>query len=149
MKRTIELDDTHDETLAAARADLRTWFERESADNPDTDPDDLEPGDQIHEIADSATPIFAREIDTWHFLYGNALRAAYDDAGLGNGHESNYLQVCLYAYIEADLWECWRELVAEAQAARDERPNPRERGDDDGVEYADPTDEQADRLTRD
>ncbi len=40
-------------------------------------------------------------------------------------------------------------IDSEVTGQREEETNPRERGDDDGVEYADPRDEMADRLDRD
>lgn len=122
-QRTITLDDTHDETLEGARADLRSWFAKQCAENPDMDLDGLEPHDQMHEIADSATPIHTREVETWHFLYGTKLRQAYQGAGIGDGSEDSYLQACIYCYIDQVLWECWRDLCAEEMARREDNEN--------------------------
>lgn len=119
-KRTVEINDTRDERIEAAKADLQEVFTRMIAENPDRALDDLEPHDDIFEIADSATPIYTKEIEDWHYLYGADLRQAYQDAGIGTGDEDNHLQVCIFCYIEAELWEYWRELIAEEQTRRDE-----------------------------
>jgi hypothetical protein len=111
MKRQMEINDTHDETIESAKADLADWLKDQLKAEPDVDLDSLEPHDTIFEIADSATPVYTREIEDWHYLYGSELRQAYQDAGIGHGDEDNHLAVCIFCYIEAQLWEYWRELV--------------------------------------
>lgn len=111
MKRMVEINDTLDETLDAARLDLRTWAKE--------NPNETEPHDQIHEIADSATPIYTGEIRDLWYLYQNEFESAYEDAGIGNGTEDNYQQVCIYCYIESALWDEWREIESQREALAD------------------------------
>lgn len=121
MKRTIEIEDTRDERIAAAESDLSDWAARQFKECPDNDPGEFEGNklaDEIHEIADSSTPIYSGEIKSWMYLHGDEAREAYRDAGLGNGDEDNHEQVCIYCVIEAALWEHWRTLVEEEQARR-------------------------------
>jgi hypothetical protein len=51
--------------------------------------------------------------------------------------------------FQARLAAFWDETHPKEAEEDTREPNPRQKGDDDGQEYADPRDEQADRLLRD
>lgn len=119
MKRTIEIEDTRDERIAAAESDLSDWAARQFEEHPDTAPEDIDASDQIHEIADSATPVYTNEIKSWMFLHGDEAREAYRNEGIGDGTEDNHEQVCIYCAIKAVLYDHWEYLVEEEQARRE------------------------------
>lgn len=122
MKRMVEIDDTLDSRVDSAKTDLLDAFTEWRKDNPQDEPKDWEPHDQLFEIADSATPIYNKEIADLHYLYGSDFEQAYQDAGIGDGTEDNHDAVAIFCYIEAQLWDYARELMDEAQEAYDNEP---------------------------
>jgi len=117
MKRTIEIDDTLQETVdqcVEEFMDLWTEFHKE---NPDGDYDAfwdaISYDGRDHEIIDSNTPIYNSEIDGLYYLYGDDFDEAYANAGIGDGSEDNHRQVCIYCYLEQEVHPIVREKVEE------------------------------------
>jgi len=87
--RTIEIEDTLPErveqAIEAVKQELLNYLE----ENPNQRrtpciSNTLDYSGTIHEIIDSAVPIYTREInDTW-YLHGSELEEAYENAGLGH-----------------------------------------------------------------
>jgi len=121
MKRQIEIDDTMDETVAQVKEDVKDKFKEIVKANPDYDSDDIyqEIIDGIHEIVDSNTPIYNKEIDDLYYLYGNELEEAYENAGCYDKQPVNYRQVCIYFYLEEKAHEYLRELQDEFEDKED------------------------------
>lgn len=115
-KRIIEIDDTLEETIDSANADLRDRFESFVKENPKLDPrEDYESHDDISEIADSQTPVYNSEIDDLWYLYSDRFESAFEDASIYGKNEKpdNYQQVAIYCYIEQQLWEEFARLKDE------------------------------------
>ncbi|MDP2692308.1 MAG: hypothetical protein Q8O88_01550 [bacterium] len=117
MKRTIEIDDNLNEIIDTAKQQLKDFLLEFKEDNPENkaDGDKLNGvvSDEIHNIADTSTPIYNYDIDGLYFLYGNKFDDAYENAGLGDGREDNYKQLAIYCYIEQELNNCLAELKNE------------------------------------
>lgn len=113
MKRTIEIDDTLQETIEEAKDELRADFASYLKENPDTEDMDTywqaQGADMMHEIADSNTPIYYGEIDGLYYLYSDELEEAYENEGVGNGSEDNHRQVTIYCYIGQALSNYYNE----------------------------------------
>lgn len=112
-KITIELEDTLPDRVEGAISDLREAVEHamrsererwEGDDSPDEIIDALDLRDRIHEIADSAVPIYTREIETAWFLHGSELEQAYEDAGIGENPRENHGMSAVYFYIESRMY---------------------------------------------
>lgn len=128
-KRTVEIDDTLDEIVESAVDDVKTELMNYLEQNPDTDqtPDignDLDYSGAIHEIVDSAVPIYTGEINDLFYLYGNEFEEAFDDAGIGgkddSGWPNGWKAAAIYCYIDQkvhewysdnadDIFEEWKE----------------------------------------
>ena len=136
-KRTVEIDDTLDEIVESATDDVKQELLSFLEQNPDTDelPDlgnDLDYGGAIHEIIDSAVPIYTSEINDLFYLYGDEIEQAFDDAGIGEkddeGWPMGWKPAAIYCYIEQkvsewygknarDVFDEWKE---EHQSVEDE-----------------------------
>ena len=114
-KRTIEIDDSIDDTVNCIKDEVLNHFMDWLKDNSGcTDFDDYRQGsgcDAIHEITDSNTPIYRSDIDGLYYLYGSEFDAAYNDAGIGDGSEDNYRQVAIYCYLEAKASDFQRKIA--------------------------------------
>jgi hypothetical protein len=114
MKRTIEIDDTLQDRIDSLIADtrdlLQDWLD---ANKPDSPPDlsDLDYDGAIHELVDSATPIYYSEIDGLWYLYRDQFEQAYNDAGIGDTREPNYQQVAIYCYLEQAVADWYGDNV--------------------------------------
>lgn len=128
-KRTVEIDDTLQETIDSAIEDVKNELLSYLEQNPDTDetPDignDLDYSGAIHEIVDGAVPIYTGEINDLFYLYGDEIEQAFDDAGIGNKEDphwpSGWKAAAIYCYIEQqvhqwyqnnadDIFEEWKE----------------------------------------
>ena len=119
MKRTIEIDDTLQETLGGLTDEVEGMIREYYTENPDEDFSDswklweaMDYSGGLTEQVDSSTPIYYHEIDALHFLHGNVLEEAYDDAGIGDKSEDNWKQIAIYCWLEQGLRE-WFENNAE------------------------------------
>jgi hypothetical protein len=108
-KITIELEDTLEERVNNAKEELLVSFKDFLSYNQDTEKFDtfIQKGgsDSIHEIADSSTPIYNKEIKDIHYLHGDDIEEAYKNAGIGSGGEDNHLSIAICLYIEQELTE--------------------------------------------
>jgi hypothetical protein len=127
-KRTVEIDDTLDEIIESAINDVKQTLLDYLEDNKDTDktPDignDLDYSGAIHEIVDSAVPVYTNEINDLFYLYGDEFEEAFDDAGIGSRDDSwpsGWKPAAIYCYVEQkvhdwyrnnadDIFEEWKE----------------------------------------
>lgn len=103
-----------DSLLESPKADLEEWIDRFIQDNPNAtreDIEDLEWQDQCYQIADSATPIYYGDIDTWYYLEGNVFDEAYEDSGIYDTKPENYKQIAINIWIEQELNSYFYELL--------------------------------------
>lgn len=113
MKQTIEIEDTLEENVESACDDVKTLLREYAEENPEEDeaPDlgDLDYNGAVHEIVDSAVPIYTSEInDTW-YLYHSQLEEAYEDAGVGGDSRDNDGMAAIYYYIEKKVHQWYDE----------------------------------------
>lgn len=134
-KRMIEVDDTLADCVQEVTDGIKEAFTEWMDENPDADsaPDlgnDLNYSGRIDEIVDGAVPIYTYEIDTAHFLHGNDLETAYENAGIGDGKEDNWKAVAIYCYLSQegagwyedekdDLFDAWKAAHPVAEDADD------------------------------
>ena len=113
MKRTIEINDTLQETIDALTSDVTDLLTSWCDDNkPEDCPDlynDLDYSGSVHELIDGAVPIYYSEIDGLYYLYGDEFEQAYRDAGIGDGTEDNHKQVAIYCYLEQQVADWWND----------------------------------------
>lgn len=103
-----------DSLLESPKQDLEDWIDGFIEDNPNAtreDIEDLEWQDQCYQIADSATPIYYHEIDTWYYLEGNLFDEAFEDAGIYETKPENYKQIAINIWLERELHEYFYELL--------------------------------------
>ena len=113
-KVTVEMDDTLDELVESVEADVLQDFMDYLEENPELeDFDDYYQDrgcDVVHEIVDSATPIYNKEIDDLYYLHGNEFDEAYENAGIGDGTEDNHKAITIYCYLEERAFDRQREI---------------------------------------
>ena len=116
MKRTIEIDDTLQERVDDAIEAVKDCLIDYLTDNPDvTDTpcinNDLDYAGTIHEIIDSAVPIYTNEIEGLWYLYKDEFVEAYDNVGFGDNPLENNGMTAIYCYLNAKVDE-WYESNA-------------------------------------
>lgn len=103
-KITIELDDDLEERVENAIEEAKEALINYLDQYPNEDmPGSLDDFCDPHDIADSATPIYTRDIEAAWFLHGDELERAYEDSGLGNNPRENGGMAAIYAYIVQEL----------------------------------------------
>ena len=100
---------TLDQIVQDAVEELRDWH----ADHQGED----EPHDAIHEIADSAVPVYTGDLLR---LAAENIALAVDEPELGPAFDGtptpvNIIAANIYEHIEAVLWEAWREMLDEEE----------------------------------
>ena len=109
MKRTIEIDDTLQDRVDSAIADVKELLLDYLKENePDELPDlgnDLDYSGSVHEIVDVSVPIYTHEIKVAWFLHGSDLESAYEDAGVGDNPMENDGMAAIYYYIHQEVYE--------------------------------------------
>jgi hypothetical protein len=136
--RKVEIEDTLQERVDGAIEDVKAELLRHLEANPDTDetPDignDLDYSGAIHEIVDGSVPIYMKEIDDTFYLYGSEIEEAFDNAGIGEKKDGQYVFPCgwkaaaIYCYIEEKV-NAWysdnaEEIFDEWKAKRDAKIN--------------------------
>lgn len=122
MQTTITLDDTLQECVDGAIEETKRTLLEYLEENPDLDPDtdetpclsnDLDYDGRIHEIVDSAVPIYTQEIKTAWFLHGDELEEAYENAGVGENPRDNDGMAAIYFYISEKVGEWYYENADE------------------------------------
>lgn len=133
MKRQIETEDNLDEIVESAKDDVVEEFKREDLSVADFRDvwemvNKIDYNGSFHEIIDSSTPIYNKEIDDLYYLYGNEAEEAFRDEGIGSSDDfDNYRQVALYCLInrrvldELDDW-----FAEEAERIEEERESATE-----------------------
>ena len=104
----IDIEDTLqgrvDNAIEEVENELRSYLK----DNPEVDSvpclnNDLDYSGAIHEIVDSAVPIYTKEIkDTW-YLHDDKLTEAYENAGVGDNPKENDGMSAIYFYIQQEV----------------------------------------------
>ena len=118
MKRTVEIEDTLQESVDSAIEELKELLEDYLKDNPDTETkpclfNDLDYSGRFHEIVDSSVPIYTKNIeDTW-YLYASELEEAYSNAGVGSDSRENNGMAAIYYYIHEKCAEWYNEKADE------------------------------------
>lgn len=113
MKRTIEIDDTLQDTVDQCIDELKTLITEFIDQNPDHDDiclsNDIDSSCAFHEVIDRNTPIYYSEINGLHYLYSDLFEEAYKNSGIYDETPENYKQVAIYLYLEQKCWEWWHE----------------------------------------
>jgi hypothetical protein len=123
----IDIEDTLqgrvDNAIEEVENELRSYLK----DNPEVDSvpclnNDLDYSGAIHEIVDSAVPIYTKEIkDTW-YLHDDKLTEAYENAGVGDNPKENDGMSAIYFYIQQEVNNWYQreasDIVDEVVAAR-------------------------------
>ena len=85
MERMIKINDTLEERIAGAIDDVRDLLIAyvqehgiEEGDDPPCLSNDLDYSGSVHEICDSATPIYTSEIRDTMYLHGDAIEEAFE-----------------------------------------------------------------------
>lgn len=95
------------QVVADAIEELRDWHQ----DNPD----EREPHDQIHQIADSSVPVYTYDLLR---LAADNCHLAVDEPELGPAFDGaptpvNIIAANVFEHIEQALWEAWSEMEDE------------------------------------
>lgn len=116
--RTIEIEDNLDEIIESARDDVKQLIKdyiKENEEKPDYS--DLDYSGSMHEIFDSAVPIYTGEINDLFYLYGDDFEEAFDNAGIGdkddNHWSSGWKPAAIYCYIEQEITNDLDEMIDE------------------------------------
>jgi hypothetical protein len=123
-----------EQTVADAVSELREWAE----ENPDC----TEPHDQIHEIADSAVPVYTADLLE---MASNKISLATSTPELGPAFDgeptpTNIIAANVYEAIEQELWEAWREIEQEREEAEEAALEEEEEEEEDEDESSTHTD---------
>ena len=75
---------------------------------------DLNYSGSIHEIIDSAVPIYTGEQNDLRYLYGDLFEQAFDDAGIGEkqdgpGWPMGWKAAAIYCYIKQQVCEWYND----------------------------------------
>lgn len=116
MKRTIEINDVLQDQVDSAIEDVRQCLldylkENDCSELPDLG-NDLDYDGSIHQIVDSAVPIYTYDIKCAWFLYENELTEAYENAGVGDDAHEGDGMTAIFFYIDQAVRE-WYDANAE------------------------------------
>lgn len=117
--RTVEIDDDLDERIENVIDEVKYKLVDEAEGEPDaySSFDDflqrgLEYDGTLHELVDSAVPIYTSDINGLFYLYGSEFEQAYEDAGCYDERPDNYEAVCIYFYIEQEVHRILSDDIA-------------------------------------
>lgn len=114
---TITLDDTLQDLVNSAISDVETllqeYLEREQPDETPCLSNDLDYDGAVHQIVDSAVPIWNTEIKTAWYLHEDELEEAYENAGVGENPRDNNGMAAIYYYISDKVAEWYEENADE------------------------------------
>jgi len=117
MKRILEVNDVLDECVEEATEEVTRLLREHLEANPDTDElpnlsNDLDYSGSVHEVIDSAVPVYDCDIDAIFFLHGDKVEAAFDNVGFGNktdkGWPRGWKPAAVFTYIEQEVHAWWR-----------------------------------------
>lgn len=138
-KVTVEIEDNLDELIDGVVSDLTGILFDAVEDDVDLYTNFDQMVDQVlqyngtlSEYVDSAVPIYNSEIDGLFYLYSDALEEAYENAGCYSEPPENYKAVCIYFYIEQEVYakledeikpifEEWFELPTQEDVDEDKK----------------------------
>lgn len=126
--RTIEIEDNLDEIIESARDDVKQLIKdyiEENHEKPDYS--DLDYSGGMHEIFDTAVPIYTSEINDLFYLYGNDFEEAFDNAGIGDKDDDHWPMgwrpAAIYCYIEQEILNDLDEMIDEIWDEWEEKHN--------------------------
>lgn len=131
VKRNVEIEDNLDEIIGSARDDVKTEIENYIEEN-EKKPDysDLDYSGAMHEIFDSAVPIYTGEINDLFYLYGDEFEEAFDNAGIGDKDDEHWPMgwkpAAIYCYIEQEILNDLDEMIDEIWDEWEEKHNKEE-----------------------
>jgi len=136
MKRTVEINDTLDETVKSAcdsvKDEALSYLDSNGDEDTDEAPDlnDLDDRGAIHEIIDGATPIYNGEIRDLWYLYASDFEAALDNAGMETTAD-NRQQIAIFCYLEQTVLGWYEgEKGAIFDEWREKNPIPEDEDDE-------------------
>lgn len=124
MKKMIEINDTLDERVATAKAEMQEAIsEVYKQANPKTLDALFEVRealmDNCFEIADSNTPIYTSEIEDIFYLHGADIETAFDDHGIGEKLDKDFpagwKAAAIACYIQDQLSEVIESWYSERE----------------------------------
>ncbi len=120
-ERTItikdDLRDRVDGVLEEIKDLIREWIEENSIDDADNlELSDLDDSGAIHELIDSAVPVYYSDIDALWYLYKDEFTTAYENAGIGSDPLENNGMSAVYCYISEQVYGEWDDVWAEVVA---------------------------------
>ena len=122
MERTIEIEDTLDDTVKMAIEEAKDAVKDYATENNcklEEELDDcfesVNDNGRIDEIIDGSVPIYTSEIEGLWYLYKGDFEEAYENAGFGDNPLENNGMTAIYCYISdkvnTALYEWKEELV--------------------------------------
>lgn len=109
MKRTIEIDDTLQDSVDGAIDELKDALIEYVRDNDsDTLPDlnnDLDYDGSVHSIVGGSVPVYTHDIKSLWYLHGSKFEEAYENAGVGSNPMENDGMAAIYYYIMEKVQE--------------------------------------------
>ena len=138
-ERTItikdDLRDRVDGVLEEIKDLIREWIEENSIDDADNlELSDLDDSGAIHELIDSAVPVYYSDIDALWYLYKDEFTTAYENAGIGSDPLENNGMSAVYCYISEQVYgewdDIWSEVVALYKSNIEEALDAWKRGQD-------------------
>jgi hypothetical protein len=85
---------------------------------------DLQYDGRDHEIIDGNVPIMIGEINDLYYIYGSEIDSAYENHGLGDKTEDNWIQVGIFCHLQDetnDEINSWLEELVDSMNAERER----------------------------
>ena len=110
----IDIEDTLQGRVDCAIEEVENELRSYLKDNPEVDSvpclnNDLDYSGAIHQIVDSAVPIYTKEIkDTW-YLHEDKLIEAHSLAGVGGDPHENDGMSAIYFYIQQEVNDWYRK----------------------------------------
>ena len=124
MKRTIEINDTLQDTVDQCIEDTKELLLEWLQNNPESDiseptetpclHNDLDYDGRFHEIIDGNTPIYTHEIDTIFYLHGHLCEDAFEncfgpEAKNDDGWPCGWRAAAIYQYLSDHACEWYNE----------------------------------------
>ncbi len=135
MKRQVEIDDTLQERVDSAidelKALLLTYLNENQPDELPELGNHLDHDGSVHEIVDSACPLYTYEIKCTWFLHQADLESAYEDAGVGENPTENDGMAAIYYLIDQRVRE-WYSESAQDEFNRWQQSRAQESGAQEG-----------------
>ena len=120
-ERTItikdDLKDRVDGVLDEIRDLIREYIEENSIDDADNlELSDLDHNGAIHDLIDSAVPVYYSDIDALWYLYKDEFTTAYENAGIGSDPLENNGMTAIFCYISEQVYDEYTEVIGDITA---------------------------------